>query len=86
MKNDESPGNHRITKEFCEFFWYDIKNSLSESINKYFKSGELSASQKEAVIKLIKKNDRDKQLIKNWHPISLLNIDNKLISIVKAIR
>ena len=27
-----------------------------------------------------KKKDRDKRLIKNWHPISLLNVDSKLIS------
>ena len=40
----------------------------------------MSISQKQAVIKLIKKKDRDKLLIKNWHTISLLNTDTKLIS------
>ena len=79
MKNDKPPGNERITKEFYEFFWNDIKNSLSDSIKKSFVSGELSTSQKQAVIKLIEKKDRDKRLIKNWHPISLLNTDTKLI-------
>ena len=28
--------------------------------------GELSTSQKKAIIKLIEKNDRDKRFIKNW--------------------
>ena len=28
----------------------------------------------------MKKKDKDKRLIKNWHPISLLNVDSKLIS------
>ena len=86
MKNDKSPENDGITKEFYEFFWDNIKNSLSNSIKKSFISGELSTSQKQAVIKLIEKKERDKWLIKNWRPISLLNIDTKLISKVIAIR
>ena len=32
------------------------------------------------MIKLIEKLDRDKQFIKNWRPISLLNVDTKIIS------
>ena len=86
MEKDKSPGNDRITKEFYEFFWDDIKNSLSDSIKKSFMSGELSTFQKQAAIKLMEMKGRDKQLIKNWHPISLLNIDTKLISKVIAIR
>ena len=54
----------QVTKEVYEFFW-DIKNSLSDSINKSFISGELSTFQKQTVIKIIKKKDRDKRLIKN---------------------
>ena len=29
---------------------------------------------------MIEKNDRDKTLLKNWKPISLLNVDLKIIS------
>ena len=86
MKNDKSPRNDEITKEFYKFFWDNIKNSLSNSIKKSFISGELSTSQKQAVIKLIEKKDIDKWLIKNWRPISLSNIDTKLISKVIATR
>ena len=86
MKNDKSPGNDGITKEFYEFFWDDIKNLLSDSVKKSFISRELSSSQKQAAIKLIEQKDRDKRLTKNWRPISLLNIDTKLISKVLAIR
>ena len=85
-KNAKSLENDGITTEFCEFFCDDIKNSLSDSIKKSFISGELSTSQKQAVIKLIERKDRDKQLIKNWRPVSLLNINTKLISKVIAIR
>ena len=33
-----------------------------------------------AVIKLIEKKDRDKRYMKNWRPISLLNVDTKITS------
>ena len=55
------------------------------SITKAFHRVELSHSQKQAVIELIKK-DRDEKFIKSWRPISLLSIDTKLISKVLAER
>ena len=42
--------------------------------------GELSSSQRQAVIKLLEKKDREKRFLKNWRPISLLNIDVKLLN------
>ena len=40
--------------------------------------GELSNSQKQAVITLIEKKDKDRRWIKNWRPISLVNVDVKI--------
>ena len=42
--------------------------------------GELSNSQKQAVITLLEKKGKDKTLIKNWRPISLINVDAKIAS------
>ena len=64
MSNNKSLGNDHLTKEFYETFWKDLKKPLCASITKAFHRGELSHSQKQAVIKLIEKKDRDKNLLK----------------------
>ena len=65
MPNNKLPGNDGITRELYEAFWDDLTTPLILSVNKAFKVGELSTSQNQAVIKLIEKKDKDKQLIKN---------------------
>ena len=80
MENDKSPGNDGLTKEFYETFWQDLKTPLLESIRHSYLIDKSTVSQNQAVIKLIGKKDREKRFIKNWRPISLLNVDAKLIS------
>ena len=80
MPNNKFRGNDGLTKEFYEVLWDDLKTPLISSFKSPFVKGELSNSQKQAVIKLIEKKDKDKRLIQNWRPISLLNIDLKIIS------
>ena len=72
MQDCKSPGNDGLTKEFYEYFWNVIKDPLMNSINEARKNKKLSISQRQAVIKLIEKKDRDKRYIKNWRPVSLL--------------
>ena len=75
MQNNKSPGN-----EFYEGFWDEIKQLLIASATEANPRGELSISQRQAIIKLIEKKDREKRYIKNWRLISLLNGDTKIIS------
>ena len=53
---------------------------LLKSLNYSHLVGELSTSQKQAVVTLIEKNGRDKRLVKNWKLISLMNVDVKIAS------
>ena len=60
MSNNKSPGNDGLAKEFYETFRENLKKLLFASITKAFHRGELSHSQKQAVIKLTEKKDREK--------------------------
>ena len=46
----------------------------------------MSSSQRKAIITLIEKQHKDRTLIENWRPISLINVDAKIISKVIALR
>ena len=61
MEINKSPGNDGLTKEFYETFWDYVKVPLLLSFNMAFLKKELSTSQKQAVIKLIEKKDRNKR-------------------------
>ena len=80
MKNGKSPGNDGLTKEFYNAFFGELGSLLLKTFNYSFVKGELSSSQKQAVITLIQKKDRDVMLIKTWRPISLVNVDMQIAS------
>ena len=75
MKNYISPG---FTAEYFKFFWLQLGSFVVRSLNGGFRKGELSTTQKEGVIICIPKGDKSKDLIKNWRPISLLNVVYKI--------
>ena len=57
-----------------------LKQPFISSKNQAKERKELSISQRQAIIKVIVKKDRDKRYIKTWRPISLLNVDIKILS------
>ena len=50
-----------------------------------YKKGVLSSNQKLGVITLIPKKDKDRNLLKNWRPLSLLTTDYKIITKILAL-
>ena len=86
FQNNKSPGSDGIPIEFYKTFWNLINDSFLECTKESFKYGEMSCSQRKAVITLIEKQGKDRTLIENWLPISLINVDAKIISKVIAVR
>ena len=75
-----------LTVEFYLVFWPLVGKCLVECLNFARCHGKLSTSQKQAMITLLEKKDKDKRLLKNWRPISLINMDVKIGSKAMAKR
>jgi len=85
MKKNKSPGSDGLPPEFYLAFWDEVKYMLVDCLNESFMTGRMSASQRKSIITLIfKKGDREQ--LKNWRPISVLNTDYKLMAFVIAQR
>ena len=65
MPNNKTPGNDGLSKEFYKAFWNVGKDLILKSLYYAQTYKEFSTSQREAVIKLFEKKNRDKKLIKN---------------------
>ena len=55
---NKTPGNDGLTIQFCVAFWSLIGKPIVDCINYSYEFGELSNSQKQAIITLIEKQER----------------------------
>lgn len=74
------PGNNGIPIEFYNTFWPLLSDTLISFFNEAFMRKEMSPSQRQAIITLIEKQDKDRTCLENWQPISLTNVDAKIAS------
>ena len=86
FKDNKVSGIDGLPAEFYKAFWHLLGETLVDSLNAAFDSGSLSISQRQAIITLIGKKDKDWTLLGNWRPISLLNMDAKVLSKALAFR
>ena len=86
MKWNKSPGNDGFTAEFYFTFWPMLGKYIVEAFNESYDMGMLSSSQRQGIITLIEKDGKDPLYMKNYRPITLLNVDYKILSKVLAKR
>ena len=80
MKFGKTPGTDGLPIEWYIVFWLKIKTILISSIRYGLRTGTLSNTQREGIISLLPKKDKDTLFIKNWRPLSLLNVDYKILA------
>jgi len=78
--NNKSPGIDGLSSEFYTNFWDRIKPILFKVYEESINRGALSPSQRTGIIVLIPKPEKDHDQLKNWRPITLLNVDYKLFT------
>ena len=77
---NKSPGLDGITAEFYQEFRPQLVPILTELYNNSLLQGYLPKSFKQSIITLIFKNKGSPDEIRNWRPISLLNLDYKILT------
>ena len=86
MKNSKTPGNDGFTAEIFKFFWTDLRYFILNSLNFGYRTESLSITQKQGFITCLLKPNKSPFYLKNWRPISLVNVIYKLASSVIATR
>ena len=80
MKNGKTPGTDGLTAEFYKISCEDLKNAMVKSFNYSFQIKSLSEIQKQGLFTLLPKSNKDLTNLSNWRPISLLNVDYKIMT------
>lgn len=86
MDPNKSPGCDGLSCLFYLRFFHLFGSVLETLFNICYTKGEMSESQKLSYITLICKDRNNSSLMKNYRPISLLNIDRKIVAKVVSNR
>jgi len=78
MNPGKSPGNDGLTVGLFKALWAALKDPYYLSLREGIEKGQMGTSQRQSVIRLIQKKDKDPLELRNWRPISLMNVDAKI--------
>ena len=80
LGKNKTPGSDGITYEFYQKFWPELQGVFMNQLHEGIDKGELSTSQRQNVIRLIPKKDKDVTRVPNWRPLTLGQGDAKIDS------
>ena len=80
MARDKAPGMDGLTVEFYLKYWYIFKNDFMDVVNYCKTNMRLPRSMNLALVRLIFKNKGERENLRNWRPLSVLNVDYKIIA------
>ena len=86
MKINKVCGCDGLPLEFYLKFWESLKDDLWAMYIHSFQEGHFGYSTRKGVISLLPKKGKDPRLIKNLHPLTLLNTDYKILAKALATR
>ena len=85
LKAKKSPGEDGIIAEFYQLYWDLIKTEFTSLVNEIFSVTSLCNSQSKGMISLLFKGG-DRENIRNWRPLTVLNCDYKIIAKILSTR
>ena len=80
MTAEKAPGLDGLTREFYLKFFNEIKDILFKVYHICYQNEKLNPTARKGVIQLIPKKQKDKLLVKNWRPLTLLNLEYRILA------
>lgn len=82
MANGKTPGSDGLSTDFYKTFWIHLKLLYPRVIWSAMANNKLHCSARKGIISLLPKKDKDLNFLKNWRPLTLLNVDYLLCLVI----
>ena len=80
MKNDQTPGIDGFPADFFKIFWIKLKYFVLQRLNQSYDNTKMSVTLCIGLITCLPKPNKPRELLKNWRPITLLNVIYQIAS------